>query len=238
MLRKLVHHKNILLSYVLFGLILLAAGCGVPTITTKSTRPSANANTAPVKPPADPNRKKILAFGDSLTIGLGLTEKETYPSLLQEKLNAEGYNYEVLNAGVSGDTSGGGLERIDWSLNQPNIEILVLELGANDMLRGQPVAQMKENLRKIIQKAKAKNIAVLLCGMYAPTSMGADYQREYMAAFKDLSAEEKVAFLPFFLESVGGIKKLNQADGIHPNAEGTKIVANTVHKALKPMLKK
>jgi acyl-CoA thioesterase-1 len=186
----------------------------------------------------DKNKPKILAFGDSLTIGFGLTEKESYPSLLQEKLNRDGYNYEVINAGVSGDTSGGGLERIDWALNQPNIEIMILELGANDILRGLSVEQMKTNLREIIRRAKAKNIKVLLCGMYAPMNFGGERGQTINAAFASLAKEEKVTFLPFFLERVGGVPNLNQADGIHPNAEGTQIVAETVYNAVKPLLKK
>jgi acyl-CoA thioesterase-1 len=157
---------------------------------------------------------------------------------LQEKLKADGFNYEIINAGVSGDTSAGGVERIDWALNQPNVEILILELGANDMLRGQPVPQMKDNLREIIKRAKAKNVKVLLSGMLAAPSLGADYSREYAAAFRDLAKEEQVAFLPFFLEGVGGVKSLNQSDGIHPNAEGAKRISETVYKALTPLLKK
>jgi acyl-CoA thioesterase-1 len=198
----------------------------------------AKANAAPPATVVNEKAPKILAFGDSLTIGLGLTEKESYPSLIQQKLKADGYDYQVVNAGISGDTSEGGLERIDWSLNQPNIEILILELGANDMLRGFPVAQMKQNLGEIIKRAKAKNIKVLLCGMYAPMGLGGERGREMNRAFEDLAKEHEIAFLPFFLEGVGGVAKLNQADGIHPNAEGAKIIADTVYRALKPMLKK
>ncbi|HEX8565002.1 MAG TPA: arylesterase [Pyrinomonadaceae bacterium] len=226
-----------LFGLILFGL-LLAAACDVvqPASNPKTAMTNANA----VAPATVTNAKapKIIAFGDSLTIGLGLTEKESYPSLLQEKLKAGGFDYEVINAGVSGDTSAGGLERIDWALNQPNVEILILELGANDMLRGQSVAKMKENLREIIKRAKAKNVKVLLCGMLAPPSLGMDYMREYAAAFRDLAKEEAVAFLPFFLEGVGGVKNLNQTDGIHPNAEGARRITETVYKSLVPLLKK
>jgi len=182
------------------------------------------------------DKPKIIAFGDSLTAGFGLTEKESYPYLLQQKLKADGFDYEVVNAGVSGETSIGGLERIDWVLEQENVQILVLELGANDLLRGLSVAKMKQNLSKIIEKAKAKKIQVLLCGMLAPPTMSAQYQREYTAAFPDLASEHKVAFLPFILEGVALNPKLNQADNIHPNAEGEKIMTETVYKALKPML--
>lgn len=225
------------LVYVALTVALIGSACGLQSATTAPAR-TADANAKPTTKIVDPNRKKILAFGDSLTIGLGLTEKESYPSLLQEKLDADGYNYEIINAGMSGDTSAGGLERIDWSLNQPNIEVMILELGANDILRGQSIADMKTNLREIIKKAKAKNIQVLLCGMYAPMNLGGARGREINQAFEDLAKTEKVAFLPFFLEGVGGIAKLNQADGIHPNAEGAKIIAETVHEAVTPLLKK
>ena len=157
---------------------------------------------------------------------------------MQEKLKADGYDYEVINAGVSGDTSIGGLERIDWVLEQENVQILILELGANDLLRRMPVAKMKKNLAQIIEKAQTKKIKVLFCGMFAPPAIGADYQREYTAAFPDLATEYKLEFLPFLLENVALNKELNQADGIHPNANGEKIMTDNVYKALKPMLVK
>lgn len=192
------------------------------------------------KPLATPNvrtdRPKIIALGDSLTAGFGLTEKESYPYLLQEKLRADGFDYEVINAGVSGDTSLGGLERADWVLEQDNAKILILELGANDLLRGVPVAKMRGNLDQIIRKAKAKGLKVLLCGMLAPPTMGAQYQREFTMTFPDLANEHKVDFLPFLLEGVALNKELNQADGIHPNAAGEKIMTDNVYKALRPML--
>jgi acyl-CoA thioesterase I len=211
------------------------SACGVST----AEKP-ANANAAKKQPPAQviSNKPKIVAFGDSLTAGFGLAEKESYPYLLQERLNKEGYNYEVVNAGVSGDTSLGGLERIDWVLEMENVEILILELGANDLLRGVPVERMKKNLDQIIRKAKAKNVKVLLAGMLAPPSVGSQYQRDYTSAFPDLAAEHKVEFLPFILENVALNKNLNQADGIHPNAEGARVMTENVYKTLKPMLQK
>ncbi len=214
--------------------LVFAASCGISTAEKKSNDNNRR------QPPAlnSTDRPKIVAFGDSLTAGFGLTEKESYPYLLQEKLNADGYNYEVVNAGVSGDTSLGGLERIDWVLEMENVEILVLELGANDLLRGVPVKNMKSNLDKIIEKAKEKNVKVLLCGMLAPPSVGSDYQREYTNAFPDLADEHDVEFLPFILENVALKKELNQADGIHPNASGARIMTENVYNALKPMLDK
>lgn len=187
-------------------------------------------------PKIDRDRPKIVAFGDSLTAGFGLTEQESYPNLLQQMLTKDGFNYEVINAGVSGDTSLGGLERVDWVLGADNVQIMILELGANDLLRGGPPSKMKENLDTIIKKAQAKNVRVLLCGMFAPPTMGQDYQREFNAVFPDLAAKYKLAYLPFLLENVALKKDLNQADGIHPNAEGEKIMTANVYTALKPML--
>jgi acyl-CoA thioesterase-1 len=187
--------------------------------------------------PAEKSLPKIVAFGDSLTAGLGLTAAESYPALLQAKLDADGYKYEVVNAGVSGDTSAGGLRRLDWSLDG-NVRILILELGANDLLRGQPVAEMKKNLGEMIDRARARNVKVVLAGMYAPTNTGPDYQREVRDAFQSLAREHDVIFIPFLLEQVGGIASLNQEDGIHPNAQGTRIVADTVFKAIRPVLEK
>ena len=211
---------------------LAAAACG-------TAKRSNNSGAKPfVTPNVVSNRPKIIAFGDSLTAGFGLAEKESYPYLLQERLKADGYNYEVVNAGVSGETSLGGLERIDWVLEQENAKILVLELGANDLLRGVPVVRMKENLDKIIRKAKAKKLQVLFCGMLAPPTAGSSYQHDYMMAFPDLATEHKVEFLPFLLEGIAVKKELNQGDGIHPNAEGEKIMTENVYKALKPMLAK
>ena len=152
-------------------------------------------------------------------------------------LDADGYKYEVVNAGVSGETSAGGLRRLDWTLTG-DVRLLILELGANDFMRGQPVKEMKNNLAQIIERAKSRNIEVLLAGMYAPTNAGMDYQREVHDAFQSLAREYKVPLIPFFLDRVAGIEKLNQADGIHPNAQGAHIVAETVYKSLRPLLDK
>ncbi len=201
-----------------------------------SKRAETNLNKPLATPQVAVNRPKIIAFGDSLTAGFGLAEKESYPYLLQEKLKADGYDYEVVNAGVSGDTTLGGLERADWTFEQDNAKIVILELGANDLLRGIPVEQMKKNLDQIIRKAKAKNLRILLCGMLAPPTMGAEYQRAFTLAFPDLASEHKTDFLAFLLDGVALKKELNQADGIHPNPDGEKIMTDNVYKALKPML--
>jgi acyl-CoA thioesterase-1 len=220
------------------SVLVLAAAVAFSFACAASKLPVANNDSAkPLKKPQTTStRPKIIALGDSLTAGFGLAEKESYPYLLQEKLRADGYDYEVVNAGVSGDTSLGGLERADWVLEQDNAQILILELGANDMLRGIPVEKMKDNLDKIIKKAKAKNLKVLLCGMLAPPTMGAAYQRDFTMAFPDLASDNKVEFLPFLLENIALKKELNQGDGIHPNVAGERIMTDNIYKALKPML--
>ena len=223
---------------VLFALsfiFLIVAGFGCAAARSGSSGSQA-ANRPLATPPTTSNLPKIVAFGDSLTAGFGLLEKESYPYLLQEKLRADGFEYEVVNAGVSGDTSLGGVERIDWVLEMDNVKILILELGANDLLRGIPVAKLKANLNTIIKKAKAKNVRVLLCGMLAPPTMGSDYQREFTLVFPDLATQHKLDFLPFLLDGVALKKELNQLDSIHPNAEGERIMTDNVYKALKPML--
>lgn len=215
---------------------MLATACGDNGSRPVASEPAPN--NAPSAPPSPvKSLPKIVAFGDSLTAGLGLSAAESYPSLLQKRLEADGYRYEVVNAGVSGDTSAGGLRRLDWALDG-DVRFLILELGANDLLRGQSVREMKKNLGEIIERAKARGVRVLLAGMYAPTNAGADYQREVQAAYQSLAREHEVPLIPFFLDRVAGIESLNQPDGIHPNVEGTKIVAETVYQALRPLLEK
>jgi acyl-CoA thioesterase-1 len=194
------------------------------------------ASTAPA-PASVSTRPRIVFLGDSLTAGLGLDIEQSVPSLVQQRLDAEGYKYDVVNAGVSGDTSAGGLRRLDWSLDG-DVRILVLELGANDGLRGLPVAQMKQNLQRIVQTAKRRGIDVLLTGMEAPPNYGTAYTSEFRRAFRDLAAEERVAFMPFYLYEVAGIPTLNIADGIHPNPAGARIVEANLWRSLKPLVEK
>lgn len=225
---------KILPLVIILFLATVFSGCGTSSATDRADNRAPRDVTAPVRD----NRPKIVAFGDSLTAGFGLTEKESYPYLLQQRLEQDGFKYEVINAGVSGDTSLGGLERIAWVLEQEGVEILILELGANDLLRNVPVRQMKENLDKMIRKAKARGVDVLFCGMVAPPSVGSEYQSDFVNAFADLATEHEVEFLPFLLENVALKKELNQADGIHPNAAGTKIMTENIYKELRPMLEK
>ena len=195
---------------------------------------AAPAPAAAVEPPGR-GLPRIVFLGDSLTAGFGLNVEQAVPALVQQHLDAEHYRYEVVNAGVSGDTSAGGLRRLEWSL-EGDVRILVVELGANDGLRGLPVAGMKANLQAIIRSAKRRGIDVLLTGMEAPPNYGATYTSDYRRAFRDLAGEERVAFLPFYLDGIAGNPGLNIADGMHPNPAGARIVEANVWKALGPML--
>lgn len=184
------------------------------------------------------DKKTILFFGDSITAGYGLdTTDDAFPALIQEKINALQLNYTVINSGVSGETSSGGRNRIDWILNQ-DIDVFVLELGANDGLRGVPLSETRKNLQAIIDAVKQKNQStdIILAGMELPPNMGQAYTSEFRAVFADLAEKNEVVFIPFILKDVGGIKALNQNDGIHPTAEGHEIIANTVWDYLKPLL--
>ena len=229
--------KSLFRTIIILSFVFSVFFC-VSCDATTAKRTNSNSKRPLATPPVQSDKPKIVAFGDSLTAGFGLLEKESYPYLLQEKLKADGFDYEVLNAGVSGDTSIGGLERIDWVLEQENVQILILELGANDLLRRMPVNKMKKNLAAIIEKAQKKKIRILLCGMLAPPTIGAQYQSDFQMTFPDLASQYKVAFLPFLLENVALNPDLNQPDGIHPNAEGEKIMTDNVYKALKPLLVK
>ena len=176
-----------------------------------------------------------MALGDSLTAGLGLLEMQAYPALLQRKIDDEGYNFTVVNSGVSGDTSAAGLQRLDWALDG-DVKILILELGANDGLRGLPPAEMKKNLASIIERSHERGVSVLLLGMEAPPNFGNEYTVSFRQVYRDLARQYRVAFVPFMLDRVAGHADLNQRDGIHPNVEGTRIVADTIWNKLKPML--
>lgn len=178
----------------------------------------------------------ILFLGDSLTEGYGLEEDESFPSLIENKLAENGYdNVRVVNAGVSGSTSASGLSRLQWYIrSQP--DLMVLSLGANDGLRGLDTEQMAANLSQTIEYAQENGLKVVLTGMVIPPNYGPEYTEAFARVFFDLASKYEVEFLPFLLENVAAIPELNQADGIHPNVEGTKIVANTLYEFLKPLL--
>jgi len=189
--------------------------------------------TAAVPPP-----KIVLILGDSVAAGYGTDPARAFPALIQEKINERSWNFKVVNAGQSGDTSAGGLARLDWLLRN-RIDVLVLELGANDGLRGLPVEVTRKNLQAIIDRTKKKypEARIVIAGMMVPPNMGPDYTRRFSAMFQDLAKRNKAHLIPFILEGVGGVQKLNLRDGIHPTAEGHTIVAANVWKVLEPVLK-
>ena len=180
---------------------------------------------------------RLVFLGDSLTAGLGIAKEQAVPALIQERLRREGYRYDVVNAGVSGDTSDGGVTRLEWSLSG-DVAVLVIELGANDGLRGIAPARTSQNLQTIIESARQRGITVLLTGMEAPPNYGPAYTAEFRKTFRDVATKEQVAFMPFFLEGVAGIPRLNQGDGVHPTPEGARIIADNVWRYLEPLLKK
>ena len=178
---------------------------------------------------------RIVAFGGSLTAGLGVSAEESYPAQLQRRLDVLGYTYRVINAGVSGDTTAGGLRRVSWILtNKP--DLVILELGANDGLRGLSVDQTQHNLREIIQRLRGAGVGIVLAGMKLPPNYGQDYTMRFEAMYRTVAREQQVPFIPFFLEGVGGSSSLNQADGIHPTGEGYKVVVENLLKTLIPIL--
>ena len=219
----------------LSGFAGLALLLSVAACNREAPPPPAAAPAPALVPSTLDERPKIVALGDSLTAGLGLTEIESFPGQLQQKIDADGYTFEVINAGVSGDTTAGGLRRLDWVLKD-DVRVLILALGANDGLRGLPVAEMKKNLSQIIERAQARGVVVILAGMEAPPNYGPDYINAYRQAFADLARQYRLTFVPFLLAGVAGVPNLNQADGIHPTAEGTTLVTETIWKALHPIL--
>lgn len=222
-------------AFLGLSLAALATACARDEAPDRPAESSATPPAPPATAAAPASRPRVVALGDSLTAGLGLPPEQSWPSLVQQKIDAAGLDAEVVNAGVSGDTTAGGLRRLDWALDG-DVRVLVLELGANDGLRGLPIAQMQDNLSQMIRTAKDRRISVLLCGMEAPPNFGPQYTRDFRQVYRDLADEHDVAFLPFFLDGVAGNAALNQADGIHPNEEGTRRVADLVWRALQPLL--
>ncbi|MEX0812313.1 MAG: arylesterase [Chitinophagales bacterium] len=192
------------------------------------------------KPSKKESAKVILFFGNSLTAGYGVEPEEAYPSIIQDSIDASNYDYKVINAGVSGETTASGNSRIDWVLQQQPVSIFVLELGGNDGLRGIPESETEKNLKSMIDKVreKAPDAKIILTGMMVPPNMGEKYGTAFNAIFPKVAEEKEVLFLPFLLEGVAGESELNLEDGIHPNPEGHKIVAENVWEVLKLHLEK
>ncbi|MDA1093792.1 MAG: arylesterase [Acidobacteria bacterium] len=232
---------RLVMTGLVVGLLATAAcgGSGDPAGRSHPDEAPATVQRSPGQPADAPSaaRPRIVFLGDSLTAGLGLAADASYPALLQQRLDAEGYRYDVVNAGVSGDTSAGGVRRLEWSL-EGDVRILVVALGANDGLRGLPPNEMRKNLSAILGRAQAQGITIILTGMEAPPNYGAEYTRQFREVYTDLAREYRVRLLPFLLQGVAGVATLNQADGIHPNTRGARIVADSVWEALKPELER
>lgn len=215
-------------------LLILCVACSNPNSTPAGT---AKDSTQKETPPPSSSIKNIIFFGNSLTAGYGLDLSEAYPALIQAKIDSLNLPYKIINAGLSGETTAGGNSRIDWILKQP-VHVFVLELGGNDGLRGIPLEETAKNLQQILDKVKEKypDVKLMLTGMRVPPNMGKQYSENFHKIFGDLASSNKIAFLPFLLEGVGGEPGLNQSDGIHPTAEGQKIVAENVWAVLKELL--
>ena len=216
--------------------VLYAAACGTRgespeerTVATKSSERE------PLPLVSDVSAPRVVVLGDSLTAGLGLSMRDAYPTVLQDRIKDSGLNYTIVNAGSSGDTSAGGLSRLDWALDG-DVRVLIVALGGNDGLRGLPATQLSRNLSTIIERAQARRISVVLAGMEAPPNHGFDYTVGFHNVYPALAKKYGVPLVPFLLRGVGGIAALNQPDGIHPTAEGARIVADNVWPVLKPVL--
>ncbi|MDO8477617.1 MAG: arylesterase [Candidatus Rokubacteria bacterium] len=185
--------------------------------------------------PAHAVERVIVAFGDSLTAGLGVTPEDSYPARLQARLRADGYAYRVVNASASGDTTAGGLRRVDWALkNRP--DIVIVALGANDALRGQDLASVRANLDAIVARFQKAGVRVLVAGMEVPPNYGASYAADFRRLYAEVARKRGAAFMPFLLDGVAGNPRLNQPDGIHPTAEGYRVVVEHLWPFLQPLL--
>lgn len=221
--------------YVSFFLVLLS--CGSDTSKKENAPKNKEVETENSGTEKDAT-KTILFFGDSLTAGYGLDDiNDAFPAIIQSKIDSLFLGYTVINSGVSGETTAGGKSRIDWVLNQ-KVDVFILELGANDGLRGVPLKETRDNLQAIIDIVleKNSNTKIILAGMELPPNMGQDYIVAFKTIFPELAEKNQLDLIPFLLKDVGGIPKLNQADGIHPTVEGQKILATNVWAILKPIL--
>ena len=230
-------HRSRWPSFVLCAL-LFAAGCRSGDAPAPAPADTATAAPpTPAQPDSARSEPTILVLGNSIAAGYGLTKAEAFPALLQNKIDSLGWQMNVVNAGLSGETTAGGLRRLDWLLRRP-VDVLVIELGGNDGLRGTPLDATRRNLAAIIDTARAQypDVRILLAGMQIPPNLGAQYTQQFRALYPALAEEKNVKLVPFLLEGVGGRPALNQSDGIHPTAEGQRLVAENVWTALKPML--
>jgi len=229
---------NIYMSRNYFlGCVLVALLASCANNAEKPNVPQEQKREKTTQSPDKEKAKTIVFYGNSITAGYGVDPTEAFPAQVQNKLDSLQLPYKVVNAGLSGETSAGGRSRIDWILRQP-VDIFVLELGGNDGLRGIPLVVTEKNLQAIIEKVKTKypSAKIILAGMQIPPNMGRKYTTEFRELFQQLASKNNITLIPFLLEHVGGIPSLNQGDGIHPNPEGHKIVADNVWKVLQGLL--
>lgn len=205
------------------------------TACSASSQPDARNNPSPADPAK--SMRTVLFLGDSITAGYGLSPSEAYPALVGEKIQSRGWPFQVANAGVSGDTTAAGLQRVNWVMT-PQVDVIVVALGANDGLRGIPPDVTKKNLQAIIDKARSlrPDITVVLAGMQMPPNYGPSFTREFSALFPALAEENDIPLIPFLLKDVGGVPAMNLSDRIHPNAAGQAVIAETVWSTLEPLL--
>lgn len=230
--------RPIFLKFCYFSLFILMFSCKTES-SKKESSSTLIETTSEVEQPIENTSKRIVFFGDSLTAGYGLDDVEdAFPGIIQQHIDSLQLNYKVVNSGISGETTAGGKNRIDWVLNQKP-DIFILELGANDGLRGVNLSETRKNLQFIINAVKAKyaDTKIVLAGMQIPPNMGQDYTLEFKNIFPDLAQKNNIALIPFLLENVGGIPSLNQSDGIHPTKAGHKILANNVWEVINKILK-
>jgi acyl-CoA thioesterase I len=225
-----------------FNLLFLAAllalaACNAGPAAEKPAAAAAPA--AASATPSAPAKKRLLFFGNSLTAGLGVEPEQAFAGLIGQKVDSLGLPYEVINAGLSGETTAGGRSRVGWILRQP-VDVFVLELGANDGLRGIPLASTRQNLQGIVDTVRRRSpgAQIVLAGMQIPPNMGQAYSTDFKAVFQEIAAKNHLVLIPFLLEGVGGHPDLNQADGIHPTPAGHRMVARTVWGVLRPLLRK
>ena len=230
-----MHKYAQFLSLLLWAVVFFRAASHLPQRTLE--RPTKRFSQIAETPASQSDRRTILIFGDSITAGYGLSEEQAFPALLQNKIDERGWPFTVINGGLSGDTSAGGLRRISWMLREP-VDVFILELGGNDGLRGTSPEVTKQNLQQIINRVWEANrdTEIILAGMQIPPNLGISFTQRFREIFGELAEKNNAALIPFLLEGVGGIPALNQPDGIHPTAEGHEILAETVWHTLEPVL--
>ncbi len=224
----------------LFPALLLLIATGACNSESQKKAPTNTEATEQIKSDSHTDNKVILFFGNSLTAGYGVQPDESFPARIQQRIDSLELPYSVVNAGVSGETTTGGLGRIDWVLKNQKVDIFILELGANDGLRGIPVNETRQNLMAIIDKVRAANpdVEIILAGMLVPPNMGPEYSKAYEVIFPEVAQKKEVDLIPFLLKDVGGVDSLNQEDGIHPNPAGARILADNTWEILEKYLLK